>query len=63
MEKNHGEREAESIGECKGPPGERMEPTAEEREMLFGRTRKEFLPGMIRRPYRSPKLWIEIKSY
>ena len=60
MEKNHGEREAESMGECKGPPGERMEPTAEEREMLLGRTRKDVEPGIIRSPYRSPiesKIW------
>lgn len=29
---------------------------AVEREMLLGKTRKELLPGMIRRPKRSPRL-------
>lgn len=47
-------------GEHAGPPGCMIAPTAVEREILFGRTRKEFCPGMMRRPYRSPresKMW------
>ena len=36
--------------------GERMAPTAVERETLLGRTRKALAPGMIRRPYFSPRL-------
>ncbi len=43
-------------GACAGPPGCRIAPTAVDREILFGRTRKLFAPGMIRRPYRSPRL-------
>ena len=43
-------------GEFTGPPGARIAPTALDRETLFGRMRKEFFPGMMRRPYFSPKL-------
>lgn len=43
-------------GERAGPPGCKIAPTAVEREMLFGSTRKLLDPGIIRRPYRSPKL-------
>lgn len=43
-------------GECDGPPGCNIAPTAVDREMLLGRTRKLLFPGMIRKPYRSPRL-------
>ena len=36
--------------------GERIAPTAVERETLLGRTRKALAPGMMRRPYFSPRL-------
>ena len=36
--------------------GERMAPTAVERETLLGRTRKALAPGMMRKPYFSPRL-------
>ena len=48
-------REPDS-GERAGPPGCRIAPTAVEREILLGRTRKLFFPGMMRRPKRSPRL-------
>ena len=38
------------MGERAGPPGWRIAPTAVERETLFGKTRKLFFPGMMRRP-------------
>ena len=51
---------ASHAGAGVGPPGCSTAPTAVEREMLFGRTRKDVEPGMMRRPYRSPsesKMW------
>lgn len=45
-----------AIGARVAPPGARIAPTAVDRETLFGRTRKEFAPGMMRRPYFSPRL-------
>ena len=37
-------------GDCAGPPGCRIAPTAVDREILFGRTRNEVAPGMMRSP-------------
>ena len=54
-EVNQSERGAATIGECTGPPGARIEPTALDRETLFGRTKKLFFPGMMRNPYFSPR--------
>lgn len=36
--------------------GERIAPTAVEREKLLGRTKKALAPGMMRKPYFSPRL-------
>lgn len=53
-EANHAARVAKA--DWAGPPGCRTAPTAVDREILLGRTRKLFAPGMMRRPYRSPRL-------
>ena len=54
-DENQGPRVPDN-GERAGPPGWRMAPTAVDLEMLLGRTRKLFFPGIIRSPKRSPRL-------